>query len=175
MPKRPITSETVNLHALVELAHAFRERLTIEQMLQRTADTAAEVLLTPRASVRLLDDTNTRLITICRAGTPFHRNPETSFNIGEGLLGWIAAKKMPLCTGHAEQDPRFVPREDMKGTMGSFLGVPLLGEKGCIGVLSAVERSKDYFTLRHQDLLSLVAAICEPHIRNARDARHKLS
>ena len=175
MASRPITSDSVNLRPLVELAQAFRETMTLEQMLQRAADTSAEVLWTPRASVRLLDDSNTRLITVCRAGTPFHRNPETQFSIGEGLLGWIAQNKKPLRTGRAEHDPRFVKREGMKGSMGSFLGVPLLGEKGCIGVLGAVERDEDYFTPKHQDLLTLVAAICEPHIRMARDARHGLA
>lgn len=173
MASPPITSDPLNLRALVELAQAFREPLTLEQMLQGAVDTAAELLWTPRASVRLLDASRTRLITICRAGTPFHRSPETKFTVGEGLVGWIASNGKALRTGHAEQDPRFVKREGMKGTMGSFLGVPLVGAQGCIGVLSAIERREDYFSLKHEDLLTLVAAICEPHIRSARDARHE--
>ena len=157
--------KVLSFRPLLELAQAFREPVTLDNILQLMVNTTATVLWTPRASVRLLDETNTKLTAIYRAGTPFHRGPEAEFKIGEGLLGWIAQHKKPLRTGHAERDARFVVREGMKGSMGSFLGVPLLAGDVCMGVLSAVEREPDFFTPQHQDLQQLIASICEPHLR----------
>src|SRR5688500_10100589 len=123
---------------LVALTRELRRRKGLESLLQTVADHAAQLLDTPRASVRLLDPQRTRLLASVRAGEALHLNPVHEFSLGEGLVGWIAAHGQALRAGRAEEDPRFLPRPDMKEHMGSFLGVPILGDLDCLGVLSAV-------------------------------------
>lgn len=161
-----------NLLPLIELARSFNQEQTLDRMLQRMVDCTAVLLWARRASVWLLDDAGAELMAVCRAGTSLHTDPSHTYRVGEGLNGWVAEHVKPLRTGDAENDKRFVKRAGMKTTMGSYLGVPLVAAGGeCMGVLSSVESGRDYFTLEHQDLQTLIAAICEPHIKIARAAR----
>jgi len=68
----------------------------------------------------------------------------------------------------AESDPRFLPRADQKQKLGAFLGVPLISGRACIGVLSSVHPEHGHYTPHHQELLSLIAGICAPHVEVAR-------
>jgi GAF domain-containing protein len=156
------------IRPLIELAHGFRVSLPIKDMLQRMVNTAAVVLGVSRASVRLLDESGTTLVAICRAGTPVHANPETAFKVGEGLVGWVAEHLQPLRTEDAEADERFVQKDGQQSKIGSFLGAPMVSGGRCMGVLSAVAQQPGYFTRAHEELAILIVAICEPHIERAR-------
>jgi diguanylate cyclase (GGDEF)-like protein len=153
---------------LTDIARKLHGRLSLEEILQTVADGAARLLAAPRTSLRLLDPTRTRLIAVCRAGAPLHRDPTSEFRLGEGLIGWIAEHGRPLRTGEADRDPRFVPRPDMKQRMGSFLGVPLMAGASCMGVLSAVHPSPDHFDEEHEQHALLLAAMAAPHLEIAR-------
>ena len=78
------------LTQLAELAHALQARMTLEDLLQHIAATAARLTRTPHASLRLLDPTGSRLLAVARAGEPLHLDAAFEFERGEGLLGWIA-------------------------------------------------------------------------------------
>ena len=153
---------------LTALARRFGERPTLDQLLRLVTDGAAELTEAPRVSLRLLNPMRTKLLAACRAGEPLHRDPNVVFMVGEGLVGWVAQHHRPLRTGDAERDPRFLARPDMKGPMGSFLGVPLLAGPICIGVLSAVHGGSEYFTKAHERTLLLLATTAAPHIEVAR-------
>lgn len=140
---------------------------TLDGRLQILADRAAIILQAPRTSVRLLNATRTRLIAAARAGAPLHQTTG-DFTLGEGLLGWIAAESKPIRTGDADHDPRFVARPGMTEPMGSFVGVPIVAGGLCIGVLSALAAGADHFTEEHEQLLTLMAAMCAPHLEVAR-------
>lgn len=156
---------------LTETARILHGRLTLDQILQNVTDGAARLLGAPRASLRLLNPGRTRLVAVCRSGTPLHQDPTTEFRLGEGLVGWIAQNQHPLRLGNAEADPRFLHRSDMREAMGSFLGVPLLAGATCMGVLSAVHPGADYFKPEDEQLLLLLATIAAPHLEIARLSR----
>ncbi|MBI4957459.1 MAG: sensor domain-containing diguanylate cyclase [Myxococcales bacterium] len=160
------------LRTLTALALQIGARLSLEELLGLVADHAALMLGVERASVRLLDPTSTRLIAVARAGMPLHDKIEgASFALGEGLLGWIASHAEPIRTGDAEHDPRFAERSGKLDHLGSFVGVPLVAGARCIGVLSAVSAERDAFSVEHEDILLLLAAIAAPHIEIARLSR----
>ncbi len=156
------------LSTLTALTRELSDRLALELMLQHIVDRAATLLETPRVSVRLLDPTRTRLVASARAGSPLHHNAGAEFKLGEGLVGWIAAHGEPLRADDAESDPRFQPRADQKQKLGAFLGVPLVSGRACIGVLSSVHPDRGHFTAHHEELLTLVAGMCAPHVEVAR-------
>lgn len=156
------------LSTLTGLTLELSDRLALELMLQRIVDRAAILLDTPRVSVRLLDPTRTRLVASARAGAPMHHNAGAEFKLGEGLVGWIAQHARAMRLDDAESDARFLPRADQKQKLGAFLGVPLVSGRACIGVLSSVHPDRAHFTAHHEELLSLMAGICAPHVEVAR-------
>jgi diguanylate cyclase (GGDEF)-like protein len=153
------------LATLTRLAAQMSTRHSLEALLQLVAEAAAEALGVRRVSLRLLDPSHTQLLATARSGEPLHREA-MEFQIGEGLLGWIAAHGEPLCLAEPEADPRFAPRPGM-GPMGAFLGVPIRSGAQVIGVLSAIDPAVR-FDDHHRQLLELVAAMCAPHIELAR-------
>ncbi len=157
-----------DVRRLLEMTRKLSRSVTLEETLQAVVDTCVELLETPRVSLRLFDPTHTRLIATARAGKPLHQNATYNYRLGEGLVGWIAKHKLPIRSGDAEADPRFVRRPDMLDRMGSFLGVPVIHDDACIGVLSSVHPDTNAFSEHDEDLLLLVAGICAPHVEVAR-------
>jgi len=153
---------------LTALVADLGRELSLEERLQLLADRTAALLETPRASVRLFNATRTALLASARAGESIHANPNLEFQLGEGLIGWIAEARMPLRSGDAESDPRFVPRADQQTRIGSFVGVPLVEAGQCIGVLSASNPTADAFSADDEQLLTLIAGMCAPHLEIAR-------
>jgi len=162
---------TTHIEKLTEIARQLHGRLPLTEILQTVTDGAADVLGVPHTSLRLFEPSRTRLIAVCRAGATLHQNPITPFQLGEGLVGWIAQRCLPLRLEDAESDPRFAPRPGMKGHMGSFVGVPLMAGAQCMGVLSAVHPDNAFFSDEDEQLLVLLATIAAPHIEIARLSR----
>ena len=162
---------TTRIEKLTAIARLLHGRLPLAAILQTVTDGAAEVLDAPRTSLRLLEPSRTRLIAVCRAGATLHHNPMTPFQLGEGLVGWIAERCEPLRTDDAEGDSRFAPRPGMKEPMGSFVGVPMMAGAQCMGVLSAVHPERVRFTEQDEQLLVLLATIAAPHVEIARLSR----
>lgn len=159
------------LRTLTRLARKLQERLTLEEILQLAAETAAEIAGTRAASVRLLDAAGERLMAVARAGHPLHVDQHSSWRRGEGLIGWVAQHGEPLVTGDAQHDPRFVARDDQRVTIGSFVGVPIISSSVCLGVLSVTDPKRSAFDESCVDALLLLATICAPHIEVARLSR----
>lgn len=159
------------LEALTDVTRQLQGRLDLERVLGLLADTAARLLDAPRASVRLLDPTGTRLFAMCRAGAPLHENPHEVFHRGEGLMGWIIEHQRSICTDRGDADPRFAPRPGMDQGMGAYLGVPLVVGRVSLGVLSAVHSGEQTFSSTDEAMLTLLSAIAAPHVEMARLSR----
>ena len=156
------------LLGLTRLAHAVQRRAGIAKLLQSVVAHSVELLRAQHGSTRLLDRTGNRLVAVCRSGEPIHLEP-VEFEFGEGLLGWIVANAAPIRTAVPDADPRFAEKPG-SARLGPFLGVPLLTGDTCLGVLSVI-RDDEPFTEVDEQLLTLVAAICAPHLEIARLAR----
>ena len=157
---------------ITQLARELSSSLPLEVQLQHTVDCAAAIVGAPRASVRLFDATRTRLIAKCRFGEPLHPGTAPAeFRVGEGLLGWIAEHNQPLCTGAAPSDARYVQKSEVIEPFLSFIGVPLTSGNVCFGVISATSPTANAFTDENEQLLSLLAGLCAPHLEMARLSR----
>lgn len=161
----------VRIESLAAIAADLQRRVTLDERLQLLVDRAAGLLEVPRVSVRLLDAGRGRLIARARSGAPLHRTPFVDFELGEGLMGWVAAQGHAVLAADAEADPRFVRRPGMLEPLGSFVGVPLLAGDVCVGVLSASHPERHRFTTEHEQVLTLLAGLCAPQIEAARLAR----
>jgi diguanylate cyclase (GGDEF)-like protein len=159
------------MRALIELARQVGEKHSLDRLLTLVVTKASAELRCKHVSLRLLDASRRRLLVTARAARDVHTRGDVTFEIGEGLVGWVAKNVQAVRTGHATGDSRFVLRPDSQRKFESFLAVPLVTSGACIGVLSATDAKPDRFTEHDEDVLTLVAAICTPHLESARLAR----
>jgi diguanylate cyclase (GGDEF)-like protein len=156
---------------LLGLVEDLRAASSLEAMLQAVTDGAAALLGVSRVSLRLLDESRTRLLVVARTGQPLHGRGGADFVVGEGLAGWVAQHGAPLRIDHVDSDPRFAAKPGMVGAMRSFLGVPLLDDRGPIGVLATSSPSPEAFTFVDERWLRVVAAAAAPYLEVARIKR----
>jgi GAF domain-containing protein len=147
---------TKEMRALLSLSAELQRQQTVDAMLDRLVERAAEILHADHVSVHFLDAARTSLSRHARAGNPYHENNAYEFVNGEGLIGWVAKHGAPLRADRAEDDERFKRRPDQKKPIGAFLAVPLVECGECIGVLSAVSSDEGHFTQDHEDMLLLI-------------------
>lgn len=157
--------------ALSSLVDGLRATPTLEAMLPHVTDCAAALLGAERVSLRLLDEARTRLLVAARTGPSLHGGSGADFAVGEGFAGWVAEHGVPLRTGRAADDPRFVSRPGMRGAIGSFLGVPLLDAAGVIGVLATTSPDPEVFSLADERWMKVVAGAAAPYLDVARLSR----
>lgn len=156
------------IEVLAKLTALLREEGDVQRLLQTVVDQSSLLLGVPRVSAWLLDESRTRLIAGARAGMPLHNKPDFGYQLGQGLIGWIAEQGEPIRVPNAEDDPRFLPRTGRVEPLKSFLGVPLITAKRCNGVLSSVAPEPGYFSRHHEQLLTVVAGICADRLELAR-------
>jgi len=116
------------------------------------------LLGTGHASLRLLDDTRTKLLLASRTGRSLHDGSDAPFVVGEGLVGWVVANAKTLRVGAAAEDPRFAARPGRTWLV-SFLGAPLVDDRGCFGVLATTSPERDAFDDGDETRLRLLAAL----------------
>jgi diguanylate cyclase (GGDEF)-like protein len=159
------------LKSLIELTYELQKPMDLDHLLELIVNHATQLTDCKRASIRMLDPSGIKLMAICRAGKPVHMNPNEQFKLGEGLMGWVVEHQKPINTGDAEADPRFQPRASKANKIGSLAGIPIVSVNACLGVISVVNETPDYFTDLHIKLLTLLAGICAPQIEIKRLSR----
>ena len=152
------------LAKLTARLHADDDR---QKLLQTVVDQTALLLGVPRVSAWLLDESRTKLVAGARAGMPLHAKLDFGYQLGQGLIGWIAENVEPIRVANAEDDARFLPRPGRVEPLKSFLGVPLIATRRCVGVLSSVAPEPGYFSLHHERLMQVVAGICADRLELA--------
>lgn len=84
----------------------------------------------------------------------------TRLQVGEGLVGEIAATAEPLNLSHAERHPKFAYRpETGEEKYHSFVGVPILRGEQVAGVLVVQSRAAQNYTTEQIELLQTVAMV----------------
>ena len=154
--------------SLLRLLEAVARERSLEGLLQQVTGFSAALLGVERSNLRLLDESRRRLLVAARTGPAVHRGAGADFVVGEGLVGWVVANRSSLRVGRAETDARFRPKPGAVGRVGSFLGVPLLDDDGCIGVLAASSPDADAFTAEDERRLRVVAEIVAPRLEAVR-------
>ena len=89
----------------------------------------------------------------------------TRLQIGEGLVGNIAANARPLALADAQSHPQFVYRpETGEEIYHSFLGVPVLRSGRVLGVLTVQNQTQRNYTEEEIETLETVAMVVAEHI-----------
>jgi two-component system, NarL family, sensor histidine kinase DevS len=165
-----VQTDQDRLRAVLDAAIAVTSELSIEAVLQRIVEAAAELTGAKYAALGVIDQSGTGLENFVTTGL----DEETIRRIGDlprgrGILGVLIRDAEPLRLGDIARDPRSIGFPPNHPPMKSFLGVPILLRGVAYGNLYLTEKTGgSEFTDDDQELVQLLAAQAAVAIENAR-------
>jgi signal transduction histidine kinase len=156
--------------ALVEAGILLTSELSLDAVLQRLVEAAAELTGAQYAALGVLDRSGQRLERFVTTGV----DAETHAAIGDlptgrGILGVLIRERVALRLHDLMEDPRAVGFPPNHPPMRSFLGVPLALRGVAFGNLYLTEKEGDAdFTQEDEDAVLLLASQAAVAIENAR-------
>jgi GAF domain-containing protein len=134
---------------------------------------AVTVLEAQAASIALHDPATDRLVFRAASGPAAGDVVGMAIDAAAGIAGYAFSTGQPLAVADVTADPRF-ERSVAEATgyiPSSLLAVPLLDERGTIGVLEALDRHGGTFTLRDLDVASALAGVATLAVRQGQRRR----
>jgi signal transduction histidine kinase len=158
------------LRALVETGVAIASELSLEALLQRLVEAAAELTGARYAALGVIDRSGTALERFLTTGIDADAHAAIGdLPRGRGILGVLIRDAQPLRLHDIGDDPRSVGFPANHPPMRSFLGVPILLRGVAYGNLYLTEKAGGQdFDDDDQELVSLLAAQAAVAIENAR-------
>jgi signal transduction histidine kinase len=161
--------ETDRLRGLVDAGIALSSELSLDDLLQKLAETAAGLTGARYAALGVIDETGTGLERFLHTGI----DAETVARIGElprgrGILGALITDARSLRLNAITDDPRSVGFPPNHPPMRGFLGVPILLRGRAYGNLYLAEKAEGPFTAEDQELVETLASQAAVAIDNAR-------
>src|SRR5215208_4612428 len=147
------------LRRLLEAGIALSSELSLDALLQRVVDTAAELTEARYAALGVIDRSGQNLERFLTTGI----DEETHAAIGDlprgrGILGVLIHDAQPLRLADIADDPRSVGFPPHHPPMGTFLGVPVLLRGVAYGNLYLAEKAGGgEFTEEDQELTQVLA------------------
>jgi two-component system cell cycle response regulator len=154
------------LRALLALTETLTEGRPLEESLHAVTETAIHLLPANHASIRLLDGSQSELLSGARSGEGMGIRPMT-FRRGQGAIGWVVEHKEALCIDDVDKDARFVHGKQAFAIR-SLLAEPLWSASQVIGVLSLSSKKRRAFKTDDRLLARMLANCCTPPIERAR-------
>jgi two-component system, NarL family, sensor histidine kinase DevS len=158
------------LRALLEAVMALTSQLSLDALLQRLVEVAAELTGARYAALGVIDGSGSQLERFLTSGV----DAETQAAIGDpprgrGILGALIRDAKPLRLHDLASDPRSVGFPPNHPPMRTFLGVPILLRGVAYGNFYLTEKaSGEDFTEEDQELVTLLAGQAAVAIENAR-------
>jgi two-component system, NarL family, sensor histidine kinase DevS len=156
--------------ALVEAGIALTSELSLDGVLQRVADSAAELTEAKYAALGVIDASGQSLERFITSGIDDDLRREIGdVPHGRGILGVLIRDAQPLRLHDLSEDPRSVGFPPGHPPMRSFVGVPIMLRGVAYGNLYLAEKADGAdFTQEDEELLQLLAAQAAVAIENAR-------
>ena len=131
------------------------------------------VLDAQAASIALHDPATDRLVFRAASGPAAGDIVGMAIDATSGIAGYAFATGQPLAVADVSADPRF-DRSIAEATgyvPSSLLAVPLLDERGTLGVLEALDRHDGTFSLHDLDVAAALAGVATRAVRQGRRRR----
>src|ERR687883_2105745 len=154
------TRESERLRTLLETGIAISSELSLEAVLERIVEAAAQLTGARYAALGVIDRAGTGLERFVTTGI----DDETRTTIGDpphgrGILGVLIRDAQPLRLHDLAEDPRSVGFPPNHPEMRSFLGVPILLRGVAYGNLYLTEKEdREDFTDEDEEVVTLLAA-----------------
>jgi signal transduction histidine kinase len=175
-PDRELIDLIVRVHAQLagnaqlDLLHRVSRTLTaspdMENTLNGVFSALGQVLHFDTATLFMLERTG-RLYIRAAWGYELQAEQLRSFEVGEGVVGWVVANRAPTIVGDSDMDTRFVSLDGRSSR--SMLGVPLLVGERVVGAITLVRRAPAVqFTDEDLLLVSTIGNSAAIGLENAR-------
>lgn len=171
---------TDDLHRREEVLVQIGKELSVapnaDTLMRRVVEIAGEVLRFEDCSLFILDKSSGRLVLVATRGPSLAAQVgRATYEVGEGLTGWVAQNGEPVRVRDPNTDPRHkgVHRELEDDEAGAFLAVPIRSLVGVVGVLRVLRRRStspwfpNDFTEADEEVLSTIASQIGAAIDNA--------
>jgi signal transduction histidine kinase len=165
-----VSSNENRMRALVETGVAITSELSLDALLQRLVEAAAELTGARYAALGVIDRSGSELERFLTTGI----DPETQAAIGDlprgrGILGVLIRDDAPLRLHNLSEDARAVGFPPNHPPMRTFLGVPIHLRGVAYGNLYLTEKAGgEDFTEEDEELVELLASQAAVAIENAR-------
>jgi signal transduction histidine kinase len=165
-----VVEQQDRLRALLDAGIAVTSELSLDSLLQRLVETAAELTGAKYAALGVIDRSGQALERFIVTGI----DPETQAAIGDlprgrGILGVLIREAKPLRLKSLSDHPSSVGFPEHHPAMKSFLGVPILLRGVAYGNLYLTEKAGGAeFTEEDEELTLLLAAQAAVAVENAR-------
>ncbi len=164
------TKASARLRTLVETGVAISSELSLDGVLERIVEAAAELTGARYAALGVIDAAGTGLERFVTTGL----DEQTRKQIGDpphgrGILGVLIRDARPLRLHDLAQDPRSVGFPPNHPPMSTFLGVPILLRGVAFGNLYLTEKEGgEDFAAEDEELVTLLASQAAVAVENAR-------
>lgn len=165
-----VSEESKRLRALVEAGVALSSELSLDALLQRLVEIAAELTDARYGALGVIDRSGTALERFIATGiTPEEHKAIGDLPHGRGILGVLIKEAKPLRLIELSTHKRSVGFPPNHPPMHTFLGVPILLRGVAYGNLYLTEKEGGAeFTEDDQELVTLLASQAAVAIENAR-------
>ena len=163
-------SDVERLRAIVDAGVALASELSLDAVLQKIVETAAELTGAQYAALGVIDPSGQALERFVVTGI----DEETQAAIGDlprgrGILGALIEDAKPLRLENLAEDPRSVGFPPHHPPMRAFLGVPILLRGVAYGNLYLTEKADGApFTAEDEELTTMLSSQAAVAIENAR-------
>ncbi len=153
------------LLTLQEISHQTSSTFHLGKLLQMICSSALNLTHGTSARLFLVDEEGGELVLSAQQGKNTRNNNWMRFQIGDGVVGWVAAEARPLLlhTAAAAEPYPFCAE-----IVGPVLAVPLINEKKVLGVLQVDSEQNTAFSEDDLKLLTIYAGHSAGLIRNLR-------
>ena len=158
------------LRGLVEAGVALSSELSLNALLQRLVEAAADLTDARYAALGVIDRSGTALERFITTGiTPEEEAAIGEWPRGRGVLGVLITDHKPLLVHDLSRHERSVGFPPNHPPMRTFLGIPILLRGVAYGILYLTEKAGGaQFTEEDEELVTLLAAQAAVAIENAR-------
>jgi diguanylate cyclase (GGDEF)-like protein len=158
------------LEVLLDLTRSLGGERSLHSALQLVTDAALAMLPGDHASIRVLDQSRTELLSGARSGSGLGKRP-VKHVAGAGIAGWIVDHGALVRLDDAPVDARYVTKSNQGFVIRSMLAVPLWSAGDVVGVLAVTSGEIGLYDDQHELLAQLLANCAVPPIEKARLAR----
>lgn len=154
--------------ALLEATQAISSTLSVPEVMERLARSAARALGMPSASIRLLDGSGERLSMAAAYGLSQDYLDKGPVELSRSLLDEQALRGEPVIVDEATADERIqYPREVAEEGIHSIIVVPIMGRGRPLGVLRVYSNQPHAFTQDDADFVLAIAQQGATALENA--------
>ncbi len=159
MDKTTIERPDFHLKIVQEISDLVNQYSGLDNILKSIVNKIADSLHLDVASIYLWDDEENELVLKSTRG--LHIDPEKPIKLkpGEGLTGVVYKNKSPLISMPASKHPeyKYFPESGEK-EYESYIGVPILLQNRCIGVLVAQTKEQRFINPAEETLFLIIAS-----------------